>query len=113
MTPPPKGRAGRKAKQPITPLIVSPKLTHDPAHDRIAETYVGQAHIAKTGPEGVKCGDCRYWHNWKTVREGSGSRTVADRDDTAGGALCNKPIANKPRKKFPASADACMFFEEA
>ncbi len=101
---------------------VSPKLKEDAAHLAIAATHVGQAHIAGTGPAGRTCEQCAFWHLWKKVKVGDEVREVPadagrfsarhkDRPGERKDALCNKPILNKARRKIPASAVACRFFD--
>lgn len=46
-------------------LLFSEHLTAKEVHRPIAETFLGQAHIAGTGPEGRTCRECRFWHTWK------------------------------------------------
>lgn len=40
-------------------LLFSEHMTAKEVHLPIAETYLGQAHIAGTGPEGRTCRECR------------------------------------------------------
>lgn len=46
-------------------ILFSEHLTAKEVHQPIAETFLGQAHIAGTGPEGRTCRECRFWHAWK------------------------------------------------
>lgn len=103
-------------------IDVSPMLKQDTAHLAIAATHIGQAHIAGTGPTGLTCGQCAFWHLWKKVKVGDEVREVLaeagrfsprhkERPGERKDALCNKPILNKARRKIPASAGACRFFE--
>lgn len=103
-------------------IDVSPKLKEDCAHSAISATHVGQAHIAGTGPTGSTCETCVFWHLWKKVKVGDELREVRadagrfgprhkERPGQRKDALCNKPILNKARRKIPADAVACRFYE--
>lgn len=61
-------------------LLFSEHLTAKEVHRPIAETYLGQAHIAGTGPEGKTCRECIFWHVWKSKKlAGGGYRKGARR----------------------------------
>lgn len=103
-------------------IEVSPNLKPEASHVAIGATHIGQAHIAGTGPAGRTCEQCALWHNWKKVKVGEELREVPtpsgryskrhkDRPGERKDALCNKTILNKARRKIPASAIACRFFE--
>ena len=47
-------------------LPVGEHLTAAPCDEALRQTYIGQAHIAGTGPIGATCRECRHWHRWKT-----------------------------------------------
>ena len=70
--------------------------------DRIADTYLGQAHIAGTGPCGTNCRACRHW---RSEREGF-SRTKSRE------AYCEYPIPGKRRRLIPGTAQSCTFFDK-
>ena len=70
--------------------------------DRYAKTYLGQAHLAGTGPHGTACRTCRHWQR--------------DEDDfdpaKAREAYCEYPLPGKRRRLVPAAAGACSFYTE-
>jgi hypothetical protein len=103
-------------------MEVSPQLKEDAAHSAIVATHIGQAHIAGTGPAGATCETCVFWHLWKKVKiddevrdvrakTGRFSKRHKERPGERKDALCNKPILNKARRKIPASAVSCRFYE--
>jgi hypothetical protein len=60
-------------------LLFSEHMTAKDVHRPIADTYLGQAHIAGTGPEGRTCRECRFWHAWKWRKLVGGQRAHCDR----------------------------------
>lgn len=95
----------------MTPRDYSKNMTGGPDHAAIRRTHLGQAHIAGTGPEGMTCGDCRFFHLWKSERFKGEQRRIAVQVGRRAEASCNKPIAGKSQAKFPGSALACRLFE--
>ena len=90
--------------------------------DALERTYLGQAHIAGTGPEGKTCRECRWFGLHDIMRKVSDKKTGAISWKTykaplhdAAGALrrlrCLRPILNKPKRRFPHTAEACRLFE--
>lgn len=84
-----------------------------PEHERIGQTYLGQAHIAGTGPEGKTCRECR----WFGPPGYSGGVELGIYASCRGGGRlrpqkCNKPIANKASDRIPYDAKACRLFEQ-
>ncbi|MBG6211704.1 hypothetical protein IWQ49_006395 [Labrenzia sp. EL_126] len=91
----------------------------------IRQTFLGQAHIAGTGPAGKTCRECMLWHAWKR-QESEEHRfgdwvpsnveyEACDADRATlrlKDAPCNKRILNKADDKVPHFALACMFFEQ-
>ena len=69
--------------------------------DRLAQTYLGMAHIAGTGPSGSRCRGCANWSrdakDWKRTK--------------AKDAYCTYPISGKRHRMIPGSAAACRFFK--
>ncbi|OCP36752.1 hypothetical protein [Ensifer sp. LC163] len=104
-------------------LLFSEHLTAKEVHRPIAETYLGQAHIAGTGPEGKTCRECIFWHIWKSRKVAGGSIEKVPADPGYYGkrhkkapcelkkAFCNRPILNKANRLIPHSAKACRLFE--
>lgn len=92
-------------------------------HMGILKTFLGQAHIAGTGPAGATCRECIFWHLKKIRKVSDG---VYEEYATAPGyfgkshkttpceikkAKCNRPIANKANRQIPHHALACRLFE--
>ena len=78
-------------------LLFSEHMTAKEIHRPIADTYLGQAHIAGTGPEGKTCRECRFWHAWKWrkligggQRADSNSPRLFQQEAQAGGARPEK-----------------------
>lgn len=106
-------------------LLFSEHLTAKEVHQPIADTYLGQAHIAGTGPEGMTCRECRFWHVWQTRKLASGQTVTVPSDPGYFGkkhekkpneikkARCNRPILNKANRLIPHCAKACRLFEPA
>lgn len=105
-------------------LLFSDHLTAADFDHPIRETYLGQAHIAGTGPEGRTCRECRFWHAWKNKNNSPFSEKPptptppgyfkkSHKENPYGlkKAKCNRPIANKPKKTIPHFAKACRLFE--
>lgn len=92
----------------------TPHLTVGAFDSRIAGTYLGQAHIAGTGPEGTTCRMCVHWHAWRWKGRGDKAVRVAVSPGYSKGELakasCNKPIMNKARRRVPHFAPSCSFF---
>ncbi|RVD44640.1 hypothetical protein EN742_01610 [Mesorhizobium sp. M4A.F.Ca.ET.020.02.1.1] len=92
------------------------------AHDAaIRATYLGQAHIAGTGPQGATCRECVFWHKWKAATGGGKlpsppgyfSKRHKASPNALKKALCTRPILNKANRLIPHDASACRLFERA
>lgn len=106
-------------------LLFSEHMTAKEVHRPIAETFLGQAHIAGTGPEGKTCRECRFWHAWKWRKLVGGGKELIAADPGYFGkkhklqplglkkAKCNRPILNKANRLIPHGAKACRLFEPA
>ncbi|PLT95516.1 hypothetical protein BMJ32_29655 [Sinorhizobium medicae] len=105
-------------------LLFSQNLTAKEVHRPIAETYLGQAHIAGTGPDGKTCRECIFWHVWKSRKLAEGIKKIPADPGYFGkrhrktpcelkNARCNRPILNKANRLIPHSAKACRLFEAA
>lgn len=82
----------------------------------LKETYLGMAHIAGTGPAGVTCRECRYWHlteKGKPVSPGYYSDAIRTTAGLLKPAKCNYPISHKANRRFPHYAKACRLFDPA
>lgn len=104
-------------------LLFSDHLTAKEVHRPIAETYLGQAHIAGTGPGGATCRECVFWclikhrkdayGNYHETREAPGyfgkkhEKTPLELKK----ARCTRPILNKANRLIPHHAKACRLFE--
>lgn len=52
---------------------ISPHMTAADFDCPIRNTYLGQAHIAGTGPEGTTCRQCKHWGKTKFVKDEHGN----------------------------------------
>lgn len=93
-------------------IIINPHLKRHDHDDMIEKTFLGQAHIAGTGPKGKTCRECEWWHGHKGQHPGYYSHKHKDKPLEAKKANCNRPIANKPKKRIPHYAIACRLFVE-
>lgn len=97
-----------------TKVYVDDRLKNEPKHDALAETYVGQAHIAGTGPKGKLCHECAYWgKNEAQSYERYGYRADCKNPGRLKDGQCHKVFPQKVYQLFPADAKSCMFFEQA
>lgn len=105
-------------------LLFSEGLKPFPGHSAIHETFLGQAHIAGTGPEGKTCRECVFWclKRWRKVEYGYEEYRVAPghfgkrhkkTPSELKKAKCNRPILNKANRLIPHHAKACRLFEQA
>lgn len=97
-------------------IVLTPHLTREPKHEALARTFIGQAHIAGTGPAGATCRECRYWHDphKKNTVEIIWLRYAASNKTKAGELkrhLCRYRIPNKADRRIPHNAQACRFFD--
>ena len=105
-------------------LLFSAHITSGDVHQPIAETYLGQAHIAGTGPSGKTCRECRFWaiKKYRKISDGEyeeylsasgyfGKKHVANPLEIKKGK-CNRPILNKANRLIPHKAKACRLFEQ-
>ena len=89
------------------------RMTHDLAHDKISQTYRGQAHIAGTGPDGITCRECLFFGKDKALDfEHFGHRKDCLNPGGLKEANCHKPWAGVHQQLFPHTALACSFFEQ-
>lgn len=94
-------------------------LTPSANDDAVRGTYLGQAHIAGTGPEGRTCRECiHYWPKGYDDGGNFGERrefAYCGRGDDGplhlADARCNRPILNKADRVYPHCAKACRLFE--
>lgn len=98
-------------------LLFSEHMTPHPCDGPIKETFLGQAHIAGTGPEGTTCRECVFWHKHKHTKDGpapcgpgwQGKRHTT-RPLELKKAWCNRPIINKAERLIPHSAKSYRLF---
>lgn len=107
-------------------LLFSEHLTAAKPDAAIRETFLGQAHIAGTGPEGKTCRECAHWHAWKNARNspygdnpptpcapGYYNKKHKTRAGEIKKARCNRPILNKANRLIPHFAKSCRLFVES
>ena len=103
-------------------LVFSEYLTTAPMDGRIRETYLGQAHIAGTGPEGRTCRECIYWRVFGKRRHGDSyveyvkepayfGKKHAKTPNELKKQRCTRPILNKANRLIPHHASSCRLFE--
>ncbi|MGH6775919.1 hypothetical protein [Brucella tritici] len=102
---------------------ISPHMTAADFDCPIRNTYLGQAHIAGTGPEGTTCRQCKHWGKTKSVKDEHGNYVERFAPPKRNGkkhklfpgepkdAYCLKPILNKAKRAIPHRALSCRFFE--
>lgn len=96
--------------------LITPHLCQDAQDAKIARTYVGQAHIAGTGPADKTCRECVFFG--RGYRK-DGTLAPPSHHPVTGhlqGALklgrCFKVMPNKAGNAFPHEATACRHFEQ-
>lgn len=97
-------------------LLFGEHMTANDVHRPIAETYLGQAHIAGTGPEGRTCRECKFWHGWKWQKLVGGKERIATDPGYFGKKHKLHPLGLKKAKcnrLIPHCAKACRLFEPA
>ncbi|EMG53140.1 hypothetical protein [Brucella pseudogrignonensis] len=102
---------------------ITPRMTSADFDCPISSTYLGQAHIAGTGPQGTTCRECKLWGKKKFKKDAEGkyvetiehpkrnSKKHKDRPGQPKDAYCLKPILNKAKRLIPHEASSCRFFE--
>lgn len=105
-------------------IEVNKGLKSAPHDAAIRATFLGQAHIAGTGPQGKTCRECVHWHVWSRVKIGRDYETRpappsyfshrhAEHPGEIKRARCNYPIMNKAKRAVPHHAGACRMFEQS
>lgn len=104
-------------------LLFSEGMKATPAHAAIAATFLGQAHIAGTGPQGATCRECTFWclikhrkvadgvYEQYTVPPGYFGKKHKTNPSELKKARCTRPILNKANRLIPHHASACRLFE--
>lgn len=104
-------------------LLFSEHMTSAPYDGPLRETYLGQAHIAGTGPEGTTCRQCKHWCRtaFKKMADGSYQEYVrpaayfgkrhSETPDALKKQHCTRPILNKAKRLIPHDAKSCRLFE--
>lgn len=103
-------------------IKINEHLKSAPHDAALLRTFIGQAHIAGTGPAGTTCRECVHWHKWEKVKTPHGLveqpcepgyNSERFTKDPLGlkRAKCNRPIMNKANRLIPHSAASCRFFE--
>lgn len=98
----------------------NPRLVRLPEQAAIFSTFIGQAHIAGTGPEGKTCRECALWG----VKNSDGPREwigcpghFSHKNKRAPGQLkrggCHYEIRGKAKRRIPHFAPSCRFFQQA
>ena len=112
----------RHKAPPREHLLFSEHLTGAPFDGPIKETFLGQAHIAGTGPDGRTCRECAFWHKWKYIKAtdsyapcspGYFGKKHKSSPLEPKKAYCTRPILNRAKRLIPHHAKACRLFEPA
>lgn len=115
----------RHKSAPRDHLLFSDHMTAADFDHPIRETFLGQAHIAGTGPEGKTCRECRFWGRKATRKSPEGKTQEYLKHPGYYGkrhqylaleakkASCTKPVLNKAKRLIPHSAKSCRLFEPA
>lgn len=100
-------------------LEPNPHMTRLHEHNPIMATFIGQAHIAGTGPECTTCSQCKFWGIPKTegrVRVINSPGHYALSNKKQPGAFkkggCHYAIRHKSNRRFFHFAQSCRFFVE-
>lgn len=98
-------------------LARTPHMKRLPEHEAIYSTFIGQAHLAGTGPEGKTCRECALWGILKCADK----RQFVDppghyaASNKANGGLkkggFHYDIRGKAKRRFMHFASACRFFQ--
>ena len=97
-------------------LLLNPNLKSLPHEDGLRKTYLGQAHIAGTGPAGKTCRECIFWgrHHADNTQSVPGySRDDRKEKWRINDAACNTLRHRKANRAIPPDAEACRLFEQA
>lgn len=89
--------------------------------EALGSTFLGQAHIAGTGPEGKTCRECKLWFIMARPDKDSPLRPSAPGYFGKSGKTphelkrgkCNQPIPHKANRRVPHHAKACRFFDQS
>lgn len=113
-----------KRSAPQEHLLFGRHMTEAQFDTPIRETYLGQAHIAGTGPQGTTCRECVYWRKIGRRREKAGGPIVeyikpaeyfGKKHETQALEIkkqyCTRPILNKAKRMIPHAAKSCRLFE--
>jgi len=77
--------------------------------EKLRQTYIGQAHIAGTGPEGKTCRECIFFKLGKEPYFGAKhTKTPLEMKKQK----CVRPILNKAKRNIPHHALSCRLFEQ-
>lgn len=113
----------RKRSGPQEHLLFSEHMTEATFDSPIRQTFLGQAHIAGTGPEGTTCRECVWWQLIGHRRVAGGGHEEVTKPAAYFGKRhkqtpcelkkqrCTKPILNKANRLIPHHAKSCRLFE--
>lgn len=104
-------------------LLFSEHLTGAKFDSPIRQTFLGQAHIAGTGPQDKTCRECVFWRTIGHRKEG-GVWVEYEKAPAYFGKThkatpcelkkqrCTRPILNKAKRQIPHYAPSCRLFEQ-
>lgn len=84
---------------------ISPHMTAADFDCPIRNTYLGQAHIAGTGPEGTTCRQCKHWGKTKFIKYEHGNyvEKFAPPNGMAKSTSCFRASRKTPTASSPSS----------
>jgi len=90
-------------------LDIDKRLTFDRVDNRAANTHIGMAYFAGTGPSNKTCRECAFWRDGKHLYFHTGSKRGLKP------VSCGKFRRMMGRKGLavPHEASACKYFEQA
>ena len=95
---------------------INPHFTPEPAHEKIGSTFVGQCHVAGTGPKGKTCRECKYFGRKEPgIYAYYGHQKHCNTPGALKDAYCHNlgDFPGKAFRQFPHTAPACVFFEQS
>ena len=97
-------------------LEFSKHLTAATFDEKIKNTFLGQVHIAGTGPSGKTCRECffyQYVHKGRVAPYeyyGGGNKETARQLKKC---RCTYPMPHKAKRGFPHWAKSCSLFQQS
>ena len=84
--------------------------------EQFRDTFLGQVHLAGTGPQDKTCRECIHWRllvKGAPTPPGYYAKTNKDKAGQIKKAKCLYPMPHKANRRFPHDAKSCRFFEQS